>query len=70
MGLDTVKTGKLLYHLTKLSNLESIIQFGMLPRSIIIEKEMEFGDIADGSIISKRKELGLDKYTPFHFHPY
>jgi hypothetical protein len=29
-----------------------------------------FGDVADPQIISKRQELGLDAYTPFHFHPY
>lgn len=70
MGIETAKTGKLLYHLTKLSNLESIIQQGMLPRKFILENRIKFGDIADGQIISKRQELGLDKYTPFHFHPY
>ena len=70
MGIETAKTGKLLYHLTKLSNLESIIQQGMLPRKFILENGIKFGDIADGQIISKRQELGLDKYTPFHFHPY
>ena len=37
MGIETAKTGKLLYHLTKLSNLESIIQQGMLPRKYILE---------------------------------
>lgn len=36
MGIETAKTGKLLYHLTKLSNLESIIQQGMLPRKYIL----------------------------------
>lgn len=70
MGIETAKTGKLLYHLTKLSNLESIIQQGMLPRKNILERGIRFGDIADRQIISKRQELGLDKYTPFHFHPY
>ena len=69
MGIETAKTGKLLYHLTKLSNLESIIQQGMLPRKYILENGIRFGDIADGQIISKRQELGLDIYTPFHFHP-
>ena len=32
MGIETAKTGKLLYHLTKLDNLESIIKYGLLPR--------------------------------------
>jgi len=70
MGIEIAKTGKLLYHLTKLSNLESIIQNGVLPRKTILEQGIAFGDVADEQIISKRKSLGLDKYTPFHFHPY
>lgn len=70
MGIETAKTQNLLYHLTKLSNLESIIKYGMLPRRKVIEQRIRFGDIADAQIISKRQELGLDIYTPFHFHPY
>lgn len=70
MGIETAKNQNLLYHLTKLSNLESIIEHGMLPRRKVIEQRLQFGDIADAQIISKRQELGLDIYTPFHFHPY
>ena len=70
MGIETAKTGKLLYHLTKLDNLESIIKYGLLPRKKVIEQKINFGDIANSEIISKRTELGLDAYTPFHFHPY
>ena len=70
MGIETAKTGKLLYHLTKLDNLESIIKYGLLPRKKVIEQKINFGDIANPEIISKRTELGLDAYTPFHFHPY
>lgn len=70
MGIDTAKTQNLLYHLTKLSNLESIVEYGMLPRREVQEQGIRFGDIADSEIISKRQELGLDSYTPFHFHPY
>ena len=70
MGIETAKNQNLLYHLTKLSNLESIIKHGMLPRRKVIEQRLRFGDIADAQIISKRQELGLDIYTPFHFHPY
>ena len=70
MGIETAKNQNLLYHLTKLSNLESIIEHGMLPRRKVIEQRLRFGDIADAQIISKRQELGLDIYTPFHFHPY
>ncbi len=70
MGIETAKTQNLLYHLTKLSNLESIVKYGMLPRRRVQEQGLHFGDIADSEIISKRQELGLDSYTPFHFHPY
>lgn len=70
MGIETAKTGKLLYHLTKLDNLESIIKNDLLPRKYVIEQKINFGDIANSEIISKRTELGLDAYTPFHFHPY
>lgn len=70
MGLDGVREKKLLYHLTKLSNMETIINYGLLPRRCLLENNMFFGDVADPQIIDKREELGLDKYTPFHFHPY
>lgn len=70
MGLEKVREKKLLYHLTKVSNMETIINRGLLPRRYLQEQSMFFGDVADPKIISKRKELGLDKYTPFHFHPY
>ncbi len=70
MGLEGVKEKKLLYHLTKVNNMETIINCGLLPRRYLLEQGMLFGDVADPQIISKREELGLDKYTPFHFHPY
>lgn len=70
MGLEGVRNKKLLYHLTKLDNMEMIINHGLLPRRFLLEQNMLFSDVADPRIISKREELGLDKYTPFHFHPY
>lgn len=70
MGLEKAKTGKLLYHLTSLNNLESIIKRGLLPRRIMMQNRNAFFDIADQNIISKRQVYGLDQYTPFHFHPY
>jgi hypothetical protein len=50
--------------------METIINYGLLPRKHLLEQGMFFEDVADSQIISKRVELGLDKYTPFHFHPY
>lgn len=70
MGLDNVRNKKLLYHLTKLSNMEMIISQGLLPRKYLIDKSMNFDDVADPQIIRKREKLKLDQYTPFHFHPY
>lgn len=70
MGLEGVKDKKLLYHLTKVNNMEGIINHGLLPRRYLLEQNMNFGDVADREIIFKREELDLDKYTPFHFHPY
>ncbi|MCD8054924.1 MAG: DUF4433 domain-containing protein [Lachnospiraceae bacterium] len=70
MGLENVKSGKLLYHLTKLKNLESIIRFGLVPRKVLLENTVTFEDIANPEIIVKRERLGLDEYIPFHFHPY
>jgi hypothetical protein len=70
MGMGDVKTGKLIYHLTELNNLDSILEHGLLSRKEMIEKELIFEDIADQEIISKRKQLGLDDYVPFHFQPY
>lgn len=70
MGLEGVKEKKLLYHLTKRDNIETIINYGLLPRRYLLEHSMLFEDVADLHIIDRRKELGLDKYIPFHFHPY
>lgn len=70
MGIESAKTGMLLYHLTKLENLESIIVNGLVPRRALLDSGALFNDVADPGIIDKRTQLGLDIYTPFHFHPY
>lgn len=69
-GLEGVRDKKLLYHLTKIENLESIIQNGLCSRQYVIEKQMCVADVANPEIISKRQLYGLDQYIPFHFHPY
>jgi hypothetical protein len=58
-----VSQQKLLWHLTALDNLESILIRGLLSRNSI----QKFIDIADEEIIKKRTELGLENYVPFHF---
>lgn len=65
MGLKDAKEGKLLYHLTELKNLESIIDFGLVPRKILRENTVTFGDVADPEIIHKRKVW--DWTDTFHF---
>lgn len=70
MTIRDTKTGKLIYHLTKLSNLDSILKYGLISRRLIIDNDIKHNDIANHEIIDKRTELGLDEYIPFHFHPY
>lgn len=60
-----VKEKKLLYHLTRIDNLESIIQYGLLPRNALLNSPASFYDVADPQII---RERGLGAYIPFHFH--
>jgi hypothetical protein len=70
MGIKDAQNGKLLYHMTKLDNLPSIIENGLVSRRILNETKTLFSDVANTDIINKRTQLGLDKYVPFHFHPY
>ena len=70
LGVSNVKNGKLLYHLTSVDNLDSIFDNGLLPRKYVKNNGINFSDIANPDIIDKRKQLDLDKYIPFHFHPY
>lgn len=58
-----IKTGKLLYHLTAIENLESILADGLKPRSELTD----FTDVADSEILEKRKKLKLENQVPFHF---
>lgn len=70
MGIGNTKNGKLLYHLTELDNLDSILKNGLCSRKIVKANNVSFADVADQEIITKRTMLGLDEYVPFHFHPY
>jgi len=60
---QTPKDGKLLYHLTALDNLESIIINDLQPRQGI----QNFVDVADYEILQGRNRFDLELYTPFHF---
>lgn len=70
MGLENAKNGKILYHLTELNNMYSIIELGLQSRKYLKCGNKEFEDVADPNIITEREKLGLDEYIPFHFHPY
>lgn len=70
MGIETAKSAKTLYHLTQLNNLSSIFENGLVSRKSLSNDNCCFEDIADQDIISKRVDLDLDSYVPFHFHPY
>lgn len=59
----SIKDGKLIYHLTALDNLESIIKNGLKPREEINSNI----DIADPKILEKRDGLGLLCMVLFHF---
>jgi len=59
------KEGKLIYHISALENVESIIENGLKPR-----KELkEFVDVADEDILIKRSNYNLGDFVPFHFFP-
>ncbi|MCB2194413.1 MAG: DUF4433 domain-containing protein [Bacteroidetes bacterium] len=59
------KEGKLIYHLTSIENLESILKNGLLSRN----DAEEFVDVADREIILHREKEGLNSLVPFHFFP-
>lgn len=62
-----IQDGKLLYHMTSLDNLENIFRYGLLSRNEAIRQRLLRTDIADQDIVSKRQELHIDNYIPFHF---
>lgn len=64
--MPSPKEGKLLYHLTHLNNMESIIRRGLMSRNAL---HGEFVDTADPEIIAHRHEYTVDlsNYVPFHF---
>lgn len=63
-------TGKLIYHLTALDNLPSILKFGLLSRKCLLQDaHISFTDIADPEILNKREgyKEALSQYVLFHF---
>jgi hypothetical protein len=47
MGIENARNGKLLYHLTRLYNLDSILENGLLSRKTVKDNNMRFSDVAD-----------------------
>ena len=61
----------MLYHLTKLDNLDNICKHGLLSRKELTKREnIIFSDIADAKILEGRELFNLDNKIPFHFHTY
>lgn len=63
--------GKLLYHITQIENLQSIISSGMLlPRNEVARRAIVIADIADQSILASRRtwKTDLSDYNLFHFY--
>lgn len=63
-------TGQLIYHMTSIDNLSSILKFGLLSRNHLLQNSnIQFTDIADPEILSKRERYkkALSQYVLFHF---
>ncbi|MEZ8743273.1 DarT ssDNA thymidine ADP-ribosyltransferase family protein [Vibrio atlanticus] len=58
-----IREQKLIYHITDIMNLDSILSEGIKPRCELAG----FSDVADPEILEKRKRLNLDEKVPFHF---
>ncbi|MCL1475166.1 DUF4433 domain-containing protein [Argonema antarcticum A004/B2] len=65
----SIKNQKLLYHLTSIDNLGSILDNGLLARNDLdnLDDDVSFHDVADAEIISFRRANNLTIYIPFHF---
>lgn len=61
--MEPIRDRKLIYHLTSLKNLESILEMGLLSR----DEMDDFDDVANHEIITFRRDNGLNCYVPFHF---
>lgn len=65
-----IRGKKLLYHLTHIDNLDSIIENGLLSRNQAIQRGLLNQDIANHDILESRQLNHLDDYVLFHFSPY
>lgn len=62
--------GKLLYHITHIDNLPSILEDGLVPRKELLSRGNRFKDIADPDILNKRESYkeALSGFVLFHFY--
>ena len=60
-----IKNKKYICHLTALTNLESIVNRGLLPRNQL--QEGQFVDTANHDILQGRTQFHLGDFVPFHF---
>ncbi|MFQ7325888.1 MAG: DarT ssDNA thymidine ADP-ribosyltransferase family protein [Streptococcus xiaochunlingii] len=65
-----IRGKKLLYHLTHINNLDSIIENGLLSRNQAIQRGLLNKDIANHDILESRQLNHLEDYVLFHFSPY
>jgi len=61
--MPDIKNQKLLYHLTSIDNIGSILKKGLKPRAEL----KRFNDVADAEIIEQRRNLSLEHFVPFHW---
>lgn len=61
------KDRKLLYHLTSLENVKSILQTGLKSRKTLLAQINNFDDTADKDILQGRKIVGLMSMCHFIF---
>ncbi|MFG1497888.1 DarT ssDNA thymidine ADP-ribosyltransferase family protein [Saccharospirillum sp. HFRX-1] len=61
--MPSIKEQKLIYHLTSLNNVSSILEGGLLPRSAL----ETFHDVANVEILQGREIHHLQDYVPFHW---
>ncbi len=61
--------GKLLYHITHIDNIPSILTLGLMSRKTLEQTGIYFKDTADQEILNKRENYkdSLSQYVLFHF---
>ncbi len=63
MPRPNIRNQSLLYQITDIDNLNSILEEGLKPRCDLVK----FSDVADREILEGRSRHGLDQKVPFHF---